>query len=349
MSKVRYYTTIGILIAVLGTLFLNKTKPYITQNSALNQAYGLQRMANHDWHDLSRHKNLLDMPAHIKSLMTHLVQRRVLAVKERRVVKDYKKRGNSSTRNIPLAASFDDSQYILENPQYQKHQTYIYISEYLANDVIRCKIDNSHISACKVVLGAIPGIQHILTVKDRFYAVSYSPAAVFSCALVDGGDIESCSQNTLPINNTAYIMYDKQSLLITDMVLNRMSQCNLDNNFVILDCLEVSPIISATLLKSPERLFNTATYQQYTYLTVYDTKKGVTTLNKCVDNICSILYDAYLGAPNSVKILNNVAYITDGIANNLLACPITPNGDFGPCRVLKNGLKIPIATAFYQT
>lgn len=226
-------------------------------------------------------------------------------------------------------------------------QTYIYISEFAGNDVVRCRLEQGNVSNCKVALSNITGPQDMVIVGNKFYLVTYNPQSVISCDLVLGGDIESCTQTALPSKSLAYIMYTNNRLNITSMDLKNAVQCNLDYNFLVQNCFLIPPIISPDLADSPNRLFNTAGYLGYTYFTLYNLKQGTLVVSKCTGNVCSILHDPHLSGPNSIKILNNMAYLTDGDTDSLVFCMIEPSGDFAPCKVLRSGLKIPVAIAFY--
>lgn len=221
-------------------------------------------------------------------------------------------------------------------------QTYIYISENDANDVIRCKLGLNNVSDCAVVLSGLQKPQSMLVINNKFYLLNYSQPNIYSCGLSGNGAIESCSQTAIPISEPGNISYSNYSIFISNLMFTEMAQCSLDYGFLVLNCTAILPTVS-------HNSFNTAQANGYQYSVTFDPHRSyMGAINKCVESACSIMYDVNLSNVTTVKILNNTAYILDYNTDSLVGCRLQANGDFQPCTVLKSGLRTAIGLAFYS-
>jgi hypothetical protein len=220
-------------------------------------------------------------------------------------------------------------------------QTYIYISENDANDVIRCKLGLNDVSDCAVVLAGLLGPQKMVIINNKFYLLNYKQPNIY-CSLAGDGAIESCSQTAIPIREPGYIAYSNYNIFISDLMFTEMAQCTLNYDFSILNCTAILPTV-------PPNSFATVEANGYQYSVTFDPHRNYTgAVNKCVESACSIMYDVNLSNATTIKILNNTAYILDYNTDSLVSCGLLANGDFQPCTVLKSGLRTALGLAFYS-
>jgi hypothetical protein len=338
--------SIFCVFQLLSTSANNEASKDSLQNSTNNQS------TNRYWHKLAgKSKNMFSQlysPAHTVTTSFNKNDRDngMLVMRESNAVA--KKKSGSSPFILNNKSENTSYSELSVNKPSADNSTYIYISENVGNDILRCTLHSNGVSDCKVVLSNIMGPQDMVVLNDNFYLISYYQATLFSCGLLSNGDIESCSQIVLPSNKNTYMSYNKYSLYITDLFLNKTIQCNLNYDLLIQNCLLVPPLISPNLVGTPSQVFNVANYSGYTYYTVYNSQISQLQVKRCVESACSVVHDPNLSGPNTIKILNNTAYLTDGNTNNLISCVIETNGNLALCRVLKSGLQVPVAIAFYS-
>src|SRR6185437_9788186 len=257
-----------------------------------------------------------------------------------------KKRNSSSGESVtynPLdgSSSIADKSGNPDIADESGSQTYIYISENDANDIIRCKLGLNNVSDCTVVLSGLQKPQSMVVINNKFYLLNYSQPNIYSCDLSGNGAIESCSQMPVPIGEPGYMAYTDYKIFISNLIFSKMAVCSLDYDFSVLNCTAILPTVS-------QNSFATAGANGYQYSVKYDPHTDLGAVNKCVESACSIMYDVNLGNPTTVKILNNTAYILDYNTDSLVGCKLQANGDFQPCTVLKSGLRTAIGLAFYS-
>lgn len=306
----------------------------VTQSPQHSQVYGCWQNV---W--LNTHKLLSKYYPHKDESKVGAISNTYLAIADLKVQIANDKKLSSGNGESRLYDVSSGSSYIAAGGS--QKQTYIYISENGANDVILCKLGLNNISDCTVTLGGLLKPTKMVIINKIFYMLSYSEPIMYSCSLGNSGAIESCSQNPVPLNNPNFIIYNDYTLFISDLEFTNMSQCDLDYNFGLIDCKVIPPTISQN------SFINSEAYG-YQYRVTYDPHTYIGSVNKCVGNACNVLPDVNLPNPTTVKIFNNTAYILDANTNNLVGCKLQANGDFLSCSVLKSGLRMALDIAFYS-
>ncbi len=247
-----------------------------------------------------------------------------------------------SNQLVPVNNELHTNSSVYNDNESFPSKTWIYISENVANKVIRCELRPNSVQNCAIVLDNLLGAEHMAIANNKFFIVNYNEPIMRYCDLDADGYLSSSLDMRLPINNPGHIEYVDHRLFISDLAFKKMVQCNLNDSFLPQNCSVIVPNI-------PHSFFNTAHYQNYKYSIVYDSVGAMMMIDKCAESACNKLYDVNLSDPVTIGVLNNTAYILDYSNNILVGCKLHTNGDFKVCSVLKSGLNSPLGLTFYTS